>query len=113
MSWTSEAQRRAVEAVHSGARDFALILDDGTEYGVSRAHGRMGPPQREADGAWRATNSLVEFPPFVETRSASVVAVAVYDGAIRLLVAPIGPIAVTERVQAVLRPGDLMVGLTE
>ena len=112
MSWTSEAQRRAVEAVHTGERDFALVLQDGTEYAGPRMAGAMTVPML-VDGHWRSTNTLVEFPMFETSEAKTVEAVAVYDGPTRLVVTPIGPIAVSARVQPVLRPGDLMIGLAD
>jgi hypothetical protein len=112
MSWTVEAQKRAVEHVFTGARTFALVLNDGTEY-PERVEGVMLPPSL-IGGAWRAANEHIEFPPFARTmEDVRVTAVAIYDGTVRLASLPVPPVLVQERVQPVLRPGDLLVGLAQ
>ena len=112
MGWTAEAQRRAVALVHSGPREFQLLREDGAEEGA-RQRGTVQPPEY-AGGQWGATTDLIEFPPFERTMTgAAVTAVAVYDGIVRLATVPIAPVMVQERVQPVLRPGDMWLGLSE
>lgn len=115
MSWTAEAQRRAVTHVFTGEREFGLLLDDGTEPGdrnYHRVRARLSRPVHQ-NGSWRATNeTAVEFPPFSRTiEGASVVAVAVYDGPERLATAEVGPVLVAERIEVVLKAGELWVGV--
>ena len=114
MSWTAEAQKRAVASVISGRREFALVLSDGTEYADGpRVSGMLSGPI-EQDGAYRAFNvDVLEFPAFARTETRDVAAIAVYDGPVRLVVVPVGRVAMTERVQVVLRPKDLWVGVSQ
>lgn len=111
MSWTPEAHKRAVERVFSGPRTFALILEDGTEYADGpRAAGTLSLPLNQG-GVWRVCNEeAVEFAPFARTAEQHVTAIAVYAGPIRLALIPTAPVAVSDRVQVVLRPGELWVG---
>lgn len=113
MSWTAAAQRRAVAHVFSGSRQFALILRDGTQDGP-RIAGELSQPVLQ-EGAWRVANEgILEFPPFLRSSPENdVVGIAVYDGNERLAVVPTGPVAVAERVQVVLRPRDLWVGVSQ
>ena len=113
MSWTDEARKRAIRAVFTGAREFALVQADGTEYqDGKRVAGFMSAPVLVGE-AWRATNEeLLEFPEFPRTlEGTEITGVAIYDGAVRIAVVDAGPVAVVERIQIVLRPRDLWVGV--
>ena len=114
MSWTETAQRRAIERVFTGTRQFAMVLRDGTEYADGpRVAGTLSPPEREA-GAWRVANEgNIEFPPFARTEDTDVVAIAVYDGTERLATAPTARVAVVEGIELVLRPRTLWVGVRQ
>ena len=112
MSWTAVAQRRAVGHVFTGVREFVLIRGDGTEI-AGRVAGPLSAPVAQGD-AWRCTNEgIIEFPPFARTEAAEAVGIAVYDGSERLATVPMGAVAVAERVQVVLRPRDLWVGVSQ
>ena len=113
MTWSDEAQRRAVAHVFSGSRTFALVLSDGTEADIERQAGALSEPVHVRSGWGATTEAVVEFPQFAESKDARVEAIAVYDGPVRLALAAIEPVLVSARVAVVLRPGDFWVGLGE